>query len=275
MIFKRLVAYKYTIFGLAVLTALLITWGLFSLRSANADDTLQVPNLIARQQPSATAGDVILPTGTASLLPSTETPTRTPTVTGPALIEARNPDTNVRSGPDISNDRLGQIQPEERYVVLGRRFKWLQIQFPNSPTGIGWVFEDVVNIIGDAALIPEISLEGLPTTDPVIAAQQETLIAATLTPGGVLTLTAASFITPEGLFTTTQSVEEQGRTLAPGEVLPTFTYPPFTNTPPTITNLQPSNGSSSTSGDFAPAIPALGLIGLGLLGLIIGIFRRL
>jgi len=275
MLFKKLVAYKYTILGLAISTVLLMMWGLFSLQSVNADDTLQGPNSIARQQPSETAGDVILPTGTASPLPSTETPTRTPTVTGPALIEARNPDTNVRSGPDIGNDRLGQIQPEERYVVLGRRFKWLQIQFPNSPTGFGWVFEDVVNIIGDADQIPEISLEALPTTDPIIAAQQETLIAATLTPGGVLTLTAASFVTPEGLFTTTQSVEEQGRTLAPGEVLPTFTYPPFTNTPVTISNLQPTDRTSSSSGDFAPAIPALGLIGLGLLGLIIGIFRRL
>lgn len=267
--------HQYALVTIIISIIVVLIWGLNHLNPANAEEVFISPDAVARQQPSGTAGEVILPTSTASPLPATETPTRTPTLAGPALIEARNPDTNVRSGPDISDDRLGQIQPGERYVVLGRRFKWLQIQFPNSPTSIGWVFEDVVNIIGEADQIPEISLEELPTTDPIIAAQQETLIAATLTPGGVLTLTRESFITPEGLFTSPPLIEEQSRTLAPGEVLPTYTFPPFTNTPIPPSSLRAPDSTSSDSSNFAPAIPALGLIGLGLLGLMIGIFRRL
>lgn len=252
---------------------LLIAIGIWVVPVLAGDENLR-QQADLRQFATATPGSVQLPTSTATATPPAPTATRTPTSQGPALIEAKNPDTNVRSGPDITNDRLGQIQPGERYVVTGRRFKWLRIQYPNTPTGVAWVFEDVVNIIGEADLIPELDLEQLPTIDPTEAANQETLIAATLTPGGVLTLTAQAFVTPQGVFTLDPAATRP--TLAPGERLPTFTFPPFTNTPIPIGDIQappPSNSNDSTQ--FAPAIPILGLAALGLLGIFIGIFRRL
>ncbi|NDJ85678.1 MAG: hypothetical protein GYB66_07315, partial [Chloroflexi bacterium] len=80
---------------------------------------------------------------------------------------------------------------------------------------------------------------------------------------------------PQGLFTVTPDSAPQ-RTLAPGERLPTFTFPPFTNTPIPIAELQaPPSDSSSQDSALAPAIPVLGLFALGMLGLLISVFRRL
>ncbi len=247
-----------------ILIGLLIgVWGVVSLRPASA------------QQPAtATPGGVILPSATHTPEPPEATATRTATSAGPALVEAKGPDVNVRAGPDINEDRLGTIQPGERYVVFARRFEWLQIEFPNTPSRIGWVHESVVNVIGDVAQIPEIGVDELPTTDPVIEAEEQTLDAATLTPGGLITLTAQSLITPEGFFTVTPDTQE--RTLAPGERLPTFTFPPFTNTPVPVQDLQGGDqiGGDTASG-FPIAIPVIGLVALGLMGLLVGIFRRL
>lgn len=81
-------------------------------------------------------------------------------------IEALNPDINVRSQPDIMSDQLGQIQPGEYYAVLGRRFEWLQIQFPGSSREVGWVFDDLVRIIGDEDRIPDVVAEDLSTVTP-------------------------------------------------------------------------------------------------------------
>ncbi|NDJ84512.1 MAG: hypothetical protein GYB66_01370, partial [Chloroflexi bacterium] len=113
-----------------ILMAVAIGWVLQDRRAAAATPS-PTPQSIA-QQATATPGSVILPTSTSTAPPATPTETRTPTPAGPVYVEARNPDTNVRSGPDISNDRLGQIQPGERYPVLGRRFRWLQIEYPNT-----------------------------------------------------------------------------------------------------------------------------------------------
>jgi hypothetical protein len=196
---------------------------------------------------------------------------------GPALLEARNPDTNVRAEPDITANRLGQIQPGAQYVVRGRRFEWYQIDYPDTPTHIGWVHQSVVNIIGDASLIPEIDPALLPTTDPTLAARQETAIAATQTPGGLLTLTAQVLVTPEGLFTTEPGILGVNvSTLAPGERLPTFTFPPFTDTPISIQELQNVKVTPEDSPTgFPPIIPVLGLGALGLMGLLVGILKRL
>ncbi len=260
---------KFKFLGTILLIAITI-WAIPVLAGNDGEK----PQADTRQFATATPGAVQLPTSTWTPEPPPPTATRTPTSQGPAVVEAKNPDTNVRSGPDITADRLGQIQPGERYIVTGRRFKWLQIQYPNTPTGIAWVFEDVVDIIGEESLIPEIGTEELPTINPTEAAQQETLLAATQTPGGVLTLTAEAFVTPQGIFTLDPAATQP--TLAPGEPLPPFTVPPFTFTPLPIDELQappPTNNSSNAR--FAPAIPILGLAALGLLGIFIAIFRRL
>lgn len=257
---------KRRVFCVIMGVILLSVWGV-----ARAEKPDSAP--LERAALQGTPVDVSLPTSTNTAEPPAPTVTRTPTSQGPVLVEAKNPDTNVRAGPDISQDRLGRIQPGERYVALSRRFEWIQIEFPNSPSRIGWVHESVVNFIGDPTEILDIDPEQLPTVDTTLAAQRETEIAITQTPGGIITLTAQSFVTPQGLLT---AVQEPTRTLAPGERLPTFTYPPFTNTPIPVQELQASRVVNQSEGsNFAPAIPVLALAALGLFGLFVGIFRRL
>ncbi len=261
----------FRVIGLVII--LLVTGiGVYQNRATAENRPPDTKPVAAQTGPSATPLPVNLPTNTPTLPPATDLPTATATVAGPILAEAKSPDTNVRAEPDISSNRLGLIQPGAQYRVLARRFEWYQIEYPDTPTRLGWVHQSVVNIIGDAETIPDIEVESLPTTDPTLAAREETAIAATQTPGGLLTLTAQVFVTPAGIFT---QVAGPTSTLAPGERLPTFTFPPFTNTPIRIEELRKSTVTNPNSSGFAPIVPIVGLAALGLLGLFVGILRRL
>ncbi len=257
---------------IGIVVMLLVGIGVYQNRAAAENRLPDTNSIVAQTGPSSTPLPVNLPTSTPTNPPATELPTATATVSGPILAEAKSPDTNVRAEPDISSNRLGLIQPGAQYAVLAKRFEWYQIEYPDTPTRLGWVHESVVNIIGDPAAIPDIAVESLPTTDPTIAAREETAIAATQTPGGLLTLTAQVFVTPAGIFT---QVAGPTSTLAPGERLPTFTFPPFTNTPIRIEELRKSTVTNANSSGFAPIVPIVGLVALGLLGLFVGILRRL
>lgn len=124
--------------------------------------------------------------------------------TNTVYAEAINPNANVREQPTIEGLLLGQIQPGERYVVRGKRFEWLLIEYPLSPINLAWVHQGVVSIIGDLALVPEI--------DPA-------LIDLLITPSPAPTL--AETLPP----TSTQ----------PPAASPTPTMPRVTFTPPAAT----------------------------------------
>lgn len=211
------------------------------------------------------------PTPTPTAGPPTETATRTPTSAGRPVVEAISNDTNVRAGPDINETPLGKIYPGMQYPVIGQRFDWYRIEFPDSPTGTAWVYSGVVNLTGDPSLIPQLELEDIPTIDPVIASAQETLAAITGTPGAIATLTAQVQITPTGVFTAAPGQAEPA--LIPGAPLPTFTFPPFTNTPVIIPRAAPSTAQDSSG--MPPIVPILALGALGLLGLLVSLLRRL
>ncbi|MBN1202354.1 MAG: SH3 domain-containing protein [Anaerolineae bacterium] len=226
----------------------------------------------ARQQ-TATPVQLEFPTPTPTQGPPTETPTRTPTSQGPAVVEAAFEETRVRAWPDIDDNILGTIYPGEFYAVLGRRFNWYQIEYPNSPSGTGWVYNEVVNLIGDEALIPDLEVEDIPTVDPNFSAAQETAAFITATPGAIFTLTAQVLITPTGVFTA-EPGEAAAPTLEPGAPLPTFTIPPFTNTPIIIPQAAESS-SNDSEGGLPPIVPILALAALGLMGLLASFLRRL
>ena len=219
-----------------------------------------------RQQP--TAVPLLFPTPTDTAGPPTETPTRTPTALGRPVVEAISEDTNVRAGPDINDDRVGQIQPGTQYPVLGKRFNWYQIEYADAPSGTAWVYSEVVHLTGDPGTIPELSLEDIPTVDPGFLGQQQTAEAIANTPGAAATLTAQVLITPTGIFT----AAPEERTLAPGERLPTFTYPPYTPTPVAFPRTNPP---PVQAGGVPPLVPILALGALGLMGLLVALLRRL
>lgn len=252
-----------------ILITLLIMAGATLARAYNtASDTDS--GQLARQQ-APTAVPLVFPTFTATAGPPTETPTRTPTQGSGAMIEAVSPDTNVRAGPDITENRIGQIQPGAQYRVLGKRFEWYQIEYPQSPTGTGWVHYSVVTLTGDPATIPELELGDIPTIDPAFLDQQKTSEAIANTPGAAATLTAQALVTPTGIFTAIPGEAA----LEPGAPLPTFTYPPYTPTPVAFPRTNPPPVEATGIPPIVPIVPILALGALGLMGLLVSLLRRL
>ena len=206
---------------------------------------------------------------------ATPTVTRTPTQSA-VMIEAKGDagEVNVRAEADIESDRLGSIRAGEFYPVLGRYFRWIQFQYETSPTGRGWVFDELVNIIGDESSIPDLTVQTLPTADPISEAGTQTQVAITLTPGGLLTVTANSRVISVEQSDVSQTTNVDGQ-----DVLPTFTYPPdivaAVPTEMTVTATPvPENLPITVPTNIPPITPIVLLGGMGLLGLIVSSLRR-
>jgi uncharacterized protein YraI len=94
-------------------------------------------------QPTAPATATVPPTSTPTIPPSTPTViSATPTVTTTAAFTATIKGTaTIRSGPGTGYAFLGTLAPGLTIRVTGRNAakSWLQIDFPASPTGSGWV----------------------------------------------------------------------------------------------------------------------------------------
>lgn len=209
---------------------------------------------------------------------SSPTVTRTPTASA-VMVSAKEGagEVNVRAEPDIESDRLGSIRAGEFYPVLGRYFRWIQFQYDASPNGRGWVFDELVDITGDASSIPDLSQQTLPTQDPAIAAATQTQAAVTQTPGGILTLTAETRILPlPGADSSSLAVTvESGM-----QVLPTFTYPPdIVAVAPTdfveiVNTTNPDAPPFDIPNNVPPILPIIALGAGGLLGLVVSSLRR-
>jgi hypothetical protein len=249
---------------------------------------------------SPTSVRVIIPSSTAPPTfgaPPTEIqPTFTPTNEGPPQLEAREEAgvVNIRLEADPEADIVGSIRAGERFVVTGRFFRWLQLRFESSPTGVGYVYDELVEIIGDESRIPDLTQANFPTQDTSVQDATSTFEAIQQTPGGVLTLTAnARVIEAPSVENnsdpslTTPSIDNSqpnvSGVVSVPQVLPTFTYPPnlITQAPTeasenvnNVVTQTGSNGNSDEDANLAPIIP-VGALGLaGLLGLIISLRRH-
>ncbi len=241
--------------------------------------TLSYVSVGYAQVPSATPVRVIIASSTPQPTQSvieTPTPTWTPTSEGPVQLQAKADagEVNVRSEPDPASQRLGGINTGEFYVVRGRYFNWLQFDFPSSPTGTGWVFDGLIDIVGDTSKIPNIDPYAVPTSEADAAASQ-TLSVIVQTPGGDETATAQArivvFSTPEPNVTLDSVLVES--------VLPTYTPPsefvsrvtatPFVEQTTALTTL-----TDITSQRVPPAVPIIVLGFVGFLGVAISVIRR-
>lgn len=246
-----------------------------------ADEALQV---LVSATPVSISLPTPLPFVTEAAL-STATLTRTPTPNGPVLLEALS-EANVRAEPDTGSDKLGTIHSGDVYPILGKYYRWYKFQYNTSPSGFGWVFDDLVNIIGDTTLIPDLTQDALPTLDPVSAGATETMSAVTQTPGGILTVTANA-----GAIQLPVESDGGSAISAPNlpenpAVLPTFTYPANVGLPSPATatgeNAEAQTADNHTSDDTGVALPSrippiapiLVLAGLGIVGLFISSYRR-
>lgn len=230
----------------------------------------------AQEAITATPAPVDLSNAAAQqpLLADPPTATRTPTEAPPALLEPLET-ANVRAEPSTDASILGVIRAGEVYNVTGRYFQWYQFQYQQSPNGRGWVFGELVTIIGDPNSIPEIDLNAEPTVDAVLLGSTETMAAITLTPGGLLTATANARIIapPPGA-----GAGLGGEAMGVGTPLPTYTYPPgvvFVPTQANTTgNVTSNTPTTNSSGGLPPVIPILVMGGIGVLGLAISSVRR-
>jgi uncharacterized protein YraI len=234
---------------------------------------------------TATPVPAVIPTLTTlptELALASATPTLTVTPEAAIQIEVRSDvgDVNVRQEPDPESPRLGTIKAGQKFGVVARYFRWIQFDFPDAPSGRGWVFEDLVTIIGDAAAIPNIDPYSEPsaTPDAAQAAFAETLAAVTLTPGADLTLLAQQrIVTIPALSGTGTATQDTGP-------LPTFT-PPAEMIPLNSGNssgaVNPANIgvieealAQVTSGNIPPMVPIVLLTLGGLLGMLVSSLRR-
>ncbi|GIL08535.1 MAG: hypothetical protein BroJett033_0460 [Chloroflexota bacterium] len=217
----------------------------------------------------------------------TATPSRTPTPEGQVLLEAKAEagEVNVRAEPDIEGERLGTIRAGRSYQVFGRYFRWLQFQFDDAPTGPvrAWVFDELVQIIGDESAVPNLEPGMAPTT----AATLEPAEVLTLTPGGFLTATAsARTLSLPGAELSSAGGQPPAASGAgaveQAQALPTYTYPPVVAAAPTTQ----SSAAEATSAPaprqqpfdlpegMPPIAPILLLGALGLAGLAVSSLRR-
>ena len=88
---------------------------------------------------------------------------------------------NVRNGPGTHYDSLGILPVDAVVWLTGRNetSSWLQIDFPNSPTGQGWIITGYVNA-QDIKSLPVLDSSGKPLADQT--ATQSTLLLFTPTP---------------------------------------------------------------------------------------------
>ncbi|MEB2289412.1 MAG: SH3 domain-containing protein [Anaerolineae bacterium] len=135
-----------------------VTGRLADVPTVSAFPPLDTPLATPTPAPGAPAGDA---------LPSS-TPTPTPTLSGP-LATTRG-EANLRFGPDLQYPVIVRVPAGASLRVIERHalVPWLRVALPESPTGSGWVYHDIVEISGDLSQVPvtEAEVFSYPTLTP-------------------------------------------------------------------------------------------------------------
>jgi hypothetical protein len=215
--------------------------------------------------PTSTSGVLQFPTATATQIGGpTATPSRTPAF-APVIAQALG-DINLRSGPGVNTDVVGQLKAGDTVPVIGRsvQYPWYVVAWKDAPNGQAWVYKDVVTIIGDITTVPIVEAPPPPTIEPTQYALQLTSTVVLQTPGAAESATARALSQPQPITTVTPAG------LASGP-LPTFTPPEPYVQPKTLTS-PGANATAQTGIPTAVVVIALGASGLLFFGL--GLLRR-
>jgi uncharacterized protein YraI len=174
----------------------------------------------------------------AAAAPPSQAATETPP---PNRVEIFQ-DVNVRGGPCTCYDQVGVLLPGQTSAIVGRNPEgtWYEIEYIGGPNGLGWVFKDLVRVIGDVNSMPTVLPPPTPTLPPT----------TTPLPGATQGPDFASTVTP-----------------IPNR-LPTFTPPAAVGQP----TLLPAQGITS-GGAFPPAVLIIVLLVLGTLGILLSLLR--
>ncbi|MFW5691882.1 MAG: serine hydrolase [Chloroflexota bacterium] len=101
-------------------------------------------------------------------------PTLTPTPTRPAGVTGMSMDQiNLRYGPGVEYQVVGRAQAGDVFEITGyhTQFPWLQIAFDDSPNGLAWVANNLLEVSGDVFSTRAITstVLDLPTLTPTPA----------------------------------------------------------------------------------------------------------
>lgn len=146
-------------------------------------------------------------------------------------------DVNVRAGPGTEFDQVGVMVRGQSGAILGRTPNsfWLKIEYIGGPDNTGWVYKDLVRVVGDVLSMPTIIPPPTPTLPP--------------TPTGEVTLAVVVTSAPD--------------------TLPTFTAPP-----PVVRTTLLSPQGTGRSGGFPPALFIISLFVLGVFGGLVSLLRQ-
>ncbi|MEW6579360.1 MAG: serine hydrolase [Chloroflexota bacterium] len=119
--------------------------------------------------PATPTPALIAPSGDAPVSSTpTPTPFLTPTLSGPLATTLG--EANLRFGPDLSYPVIVRVAEGTSFRVIERHalVPWLRVALPESPTGSGWLYSEVVEISGDLGSVPvtETSVFSYPTLTP-------------------------------------------------------------------------------------------------------------
>jgi hypothetical protein len=226
------------------------------------------PTALPFVEEASVATITVLPTWTATAVPSARLQ---------PLSEA-----NVRAEPDPEAELIGVIRSNQQFVVTGRYFRWFRFEYPDAQNDEGWVFDELVQIVGDASTIRDLTLDPTPTLDAQVIGLTQTAEVVILTPGGLLTVTAnvgqLPLPAPPGI---QAQVTSESNLPAVNQALPTFTYPP--NLPAVSLVTTPESTAPPAVFDeilenlpdnFPPILPIVALGLLGVIGIIVTSGRR-
>ncbi|MDQ7024800.1 MAG: hypothetical protein Q9P01_05925 [Anaerolineae bacterium] len=244
----------------------------------------QPPSRIQAQvRISDTPVRVVIPDATESAAPVnvlTATPTFTATSPPPSVFleaAAALGDIIVLDFPETGT-YLGSLEIGQQYPITGQYFSWIQFEYPPSPNGLAWVYNQTVRVVGDVSEIRIISNPNAANASPE-ENQTATSQAELLTPSIAETASAEARI----LIVPTLNATTSG---SQGNFPPTFTPPPDVvlrmptqipndvATPSPTPSLVDSAVSLVSNRRIAPIVPIVLLAGFGLLGLMISLIRR-
>lgn len=237
----------------------------------------------------ATATPIVVQLASPTPLPvlgtgATSTPLPTPTETpiGPVQLTVAEGlgNVNVRREADPDSDILGVIAPGELYPVTGRYYRWLQFRFPNSPNGIGFVYDELIQLVGDTSLIPDLTLVDTAAVENAVAPAIDVTPVA---PGADATATAQArvVVAPVGV-DPNATLSETNLNPDGGVRLPTYTPVPnigdllsAANTEPTATPVPTDLINIREAASNLPPITPIALLGgLGIVGFLISLMRK-
>ncbi len=93
-------------------------------------------------------------TNATTAIPSAPTPVPLTGVTATVLGEI-----NIRYGPGTEYDRIGVAEAGDTFTITAHhtQLPWVQISYPDSPNGLGWIAADLLEINGDLNSVTPIS----------------------------------------------------------------------------------------------------------------------